>query len=68
MTTEQSTTPDPSPAPEADEKPATPTNRTGFAVYDETYLRYVGGVHDTKAKAAKAAKDAKVKNARIDEV
>lgn len=39
-----------------------------YAVYDETYERYVGNPHDTRAKATKAAKDAGVKRARVDEV
>ena len=39
-----------------------------FAVYDRTFERYLAGVHDTKDKATKAAKDAKVKRFRIDEV
>lgn len=28
-----------------------------FSAYDKTYGKYVGGVHDSEAKARKAAKD-----------
>jgi len=56
----------------------TPTNPTPeapkaegsgrYAAYDRDLLRYVGGVHDTKAKAEKAAKDRGVKRYQIREV
>lgn len=39
-----------------------------YVVYDRTYERYLSGTHDTKDKATKAAKDAKVKSYRVDEV
>jgi hypothetical protein len=32
----------------------------GYAVYDQTYLRFVGPIHDTKAAARAAAKASKV--------
>jgi hypothetical protein len=39
-----------------------------YVVYDKTYQRYVSGTHETKDKATKAAKDAKIKAYRVDEV
>lgn len=39
-----------------------------YAVYDETYQRYVGDVHATRDKANKAARSAKIKSHRVDEV
>lgn len=35
-----------------------PLEERDFAAYDLTYLRFVGGVHETKAAATKAAKAA----------
>jgi hypothetical protein len=64
MSNDQQTQPDPAPATTTE----APGKDVKYAVYDETYLRYRGDVHDTKAKATKAAKDAKVKDYRIDEV
>lgn len=64
MSNEQQNQPESEPSASAE----VPAKKTKYAVYDETYLRYLGEVHDTKAKATKAAKDAKVKNYRIDEV
>lgn len=73
----------PSPAPEDKQEPGgTPhvepdpvvevpegAEGTGrFSAYDTTYAKYVGGVHDTKAKATKAAKDAGVDTFEIVEV
>ena len=53
---------------EAAEKRAADVDPSRFAVYDRTFERYLAGVHDTKDRATKAAKDAKVKRYRIDEV
>lgn len=39
-----------------------------YAVYDKTFERYLGDVHETKDKATKAAKAAKVESYRVDEV
>jgi hypothetical protein len=39
-----------------------------YAAYDKDLERFVGGVHDAKDKAAKAAKDRGVKRAEIREV
>lgn len=39
-----------------------------YAAYDKTYLRFVDGVFDTKAKATAAARKAKVKSYEIREV
>lgn len=70
--TEQNTNPPqdpptpPTPAPRSTEKPAESPKR--FAVYDKTYLRYVGDVHDTKAKAEKDAKARKIAKYEIREV
>lgn len=48
--------PEPKPAPPADsDKPETGGR---FAAYDTRYLRFVGGVVDTKAKAKAEAKAA----------
>lgn len=53
---EQSTPPAPTPpAPSAPAPVDAPEER--FAAYDKTLLRFVGGVHSTRAKATKAAKD-----------
>lgn len=41
---------------------------TGHAVYDKKFLRYVGGVHDTKAKADAEAKRRKLDKYEIREV
>lgn len=45
-----------------------PEKVTRYAAYDTTYLKFVGGVHATKAAATKAAKDAKVDKFEIREV
>lgn len=39
-----------------------------YAAYDDIYQKFVPGVFDTKAKATKAAKDAKVKDFTVREV
>lgn len=51
-----------------DTKPEETEKPKRFAAYDTNYLRFVGGVHDTKAKATKAAKDLEVKDFEIREV
>lgn len=56
-TQDQLTPPTPAPAPvEAD---------GSFAAYDKDLLRFVGGVHPTKAKAKAAAKDKGAGNVEI---
>lgn len=40
--------------------------KTRYAGYDTRYERFVGGVHDTKAAAEKAAKAKGVKAADLD--
>lgn len=69
--TEQNTPPadDPQTGPEEEateraeedtpDRTAGPTK--GFAVYDRTELRFIGGVESSKAKANAAVKDRKVK-------
>lgn len=41
-----------------------------YAAYDKRYLKYVGGVHDSKSAARDAAKEAGVKTGdiRVDQV
>ena len=39
-----------------------------FAVYDKTFLRFVGGTHATRKDAEQAAKDRKVKRFEVREV
>lgn len=56
--TTEPATPDQAPTPTPTPAPATGKR---YAAYDKTYLRFVGGVHDTKAKATKAAKDTGIK-------
>lgn len=82
MTEQPNTSGAPSPAPEVDVDPGTPhveqppavqvpegTKESGrFSAYDTTYAKYVGGVHDTKEKARKAAKDAGSTDVEIVEV
>lgn len=56
----------------ADAAQASASEATGkpvkYAVYDLTYLRFVGDAQDTKAKASKLAKDRKVDKHEIREV
>lgn len=51
-TTPTEPTPEPEPTPEVK---AEPTRKAGppkaYALYDLSHLRFVGGTHDTKAKA-----------------
>lgn len=39
-----------------------------YAAYDKTFEKFVGGVHDTKSAAEKAAKDRGAKTVEIREV
>lgn len=56
-------------APPADTKPTSSSSETKrYAVYDKTYQRFVGGVHDTKKAAQDEAKTRKVKSSEIREV
>lgn len=82
MTDQNPPTDAPSPAPEGDQPQGTPhvepapelevpkgAKDTGrFSAYDKTYGKYVGGVHDSREKARKAAKDAGADNVEIVEV
>lgn len=56
--------------PSAASSPAaeTTTPAKRFAVYDKTYLRFVGKVHDTKKAATSEAKDRKLDKYEIREV
>lgn len=57
-------TPDPTPADPAPK--STPSvDGAQYAAYDNTYLKYVGGTHPTKAKATAAAKAAGLDNYEI---
>lgn len=55
-TTTPDPTPDPTPLPESDPSTTPDAGEGGYAVYDETLLRFVGGVHPKKADAEKARK------------
>lgn len=60
-------TPAPDPAPAAGKAKAEGSTPR-YAAYDKDFLRFVGGTHDTKAKARDAAKDKGAKNVEIREV
>lgn len=45
------------PEAKAPAKAKAETEEGRYAVYDETLLRFIGRVHNTKAEATKAAKD-----------
>lgn len=67
--TEDQGTPPTSENPPATSVPAeTPSAPARYAVYDKEYLRFVGPVHDSKAKATKEAKDRKLSKFEIREV
>lgn len=61
---------DPAPAPSSSSSSSSSTDAGSgvFAAYDRTLLRFVGGTHDTKAKAKAAAKDQGVTDVEIREV
>lgn len=65
----------PAPAPASSSSPSSSSSSSSsetssgvFAAYDKTLLRFVGGTHDTKAKAKAAAKDKGVTDVEIREV
>lgn len=61
-------TPQETPQATSKAKAAKDDDSTRYAVYDKTYLRFVGEVHKTKAAATKEAKDRKVRDFEIREV
>ncbi len=53
----------------SDTKPTPTAEKTPrYAGYDQTMLRFVGGVHDTRAAAAEAAKAAGARRVTVREV
>lgn len=59
-----STTPAPT-GPARTERASKAEEPERFSAYDKTFLKFVGGVHDSKSKATKAAKDAGVDDFEI---
>lgn len=55
-------------APKAKEAKKADDAPKRFAVYDRTFLRFVGEVHDSRTAATKEARDRKVKDFEIREV
>lgn len=69
MTTEQNPTPDPTPTPPPAPKEKAPAGDSPrYAVYDNTYLRFVGGTHENRKAATAAAKAAGLDDYEIREV
>jgi hypothetical protein len=63
------TPPEPTPTPAPKATAATSEDKAvRYSAYDRTYLRFVGGVHDSKAKAKAAAKDKGSTDVEIREV